>query len=379
MKKIALEEHFGASDPNIVEQSAEHFTPDAWPARRAALLDIHEARLQQMDDLEIEKVILSLLAPGIQSLHDRAHAVDWAHRLNDYAADQVAVNPARFASFAALPMQDPDAATEELRRSVKELGLLGALINGFSQVDDENTVVYLDDPRYEDFWATVAELDVPVYLHPRDPLVSQSPQYDGHPWLYGSSWAFSVETGTHALRLMGSGLFDRHPGVRIILGHLGELLPFNIWRTDHRLAVAPRGLDVEHSFGHYLRTNFYLTTSGNFRTPALLNAIQEVGADRIMFSADYPFESMEEAARWFDAIELNDRDKEKIASGNAARLFGLESGSGADGTSPTAPIRTVTEAAARSESQPESQAAPRPATEPAPAGPAPRSPQRIGG
>lgn len=368
MKKIALEEHFGATDPNIVQQSAEHFTPDAWPARRAALLDIHEARLQQMDELEIEKVILSLLAPGIQSLHDRAHAVDWAHRLNDYAADQVAANPARFASFAALPMQDPEAATEELRRSVDELGLLGALINGFSQVDDENTVVYLDDPRYEGFWATVADRDVPIYLHPRDPLVSKSPQYDGHPWLYGSSWAFSVETGTHALRLMGSGLFDRHPGVRIILGHLGELLPFNIWRTDHRLAVAPRGLDVQHSFGHYLRTNFYLTTSGNFRTPALLNAIQEVGADRIMFSADYPFESMEEAARWFDAVELNDRDKEKIASGNAARLFGLETGgSGAE----TAPIPAVT--ASESDSRPETE------SESQSAAPAPRSPQRIGG
>lgn len=323
MKKIALEEHFGATDPNIVEQSAEHFTPDAWPERRAALLDIHETRLQKMDELGIEKVILSLLAPGIQSLYERTEAVDWAHRLNDYAADQVAVNPDRFASFAALPMQDPDAATKELTRAVSDLGLVGALINGFSQVDDENTVVYLDDPRYADFWSTVAELDVPIYLHPRDPLVSKSPQYDGHPWLYGSSWAFSVETGTHALRLMGSGLFDRHPGISIIIGHLGELLPYNIWRTDHRLAVAPRGLDVEHSFGHYLRNNFYLTTSGNFRTPALLNAIQEVGADRIMFSADYPFESMDEAAVWFDDVELNDRDKAKIAAGNAQRLFGF--------------------------------------------------------
>ncbi len=331
MKKIALEEHFGATDPNIVEQSAEHFTPEAWPERRAALLDIHKTRLQKMDELGIEKVILSLLAPGIQSLYERTEAVDWAHRLNDYAADQVAVNPDRFASFAALPMQDPDAATKELTRAVSDLGLVGALINGFSQVDDENTVVYLDDPRYGDFWSTVAELDVPIYLHPRDPLVSKSPQYDGHPWLYGSSWAFSVETGTHALRLMGSGLFDRHPGISIIIGHLGELLPFNIWRTDHRLAVAPRGLDVEHSFGHYLRNNFYLTTSGNFRTPALLNAIQEVGADRIMFSADYPFESMEEAAVWFDDVELNDRDKAKIAAGNAQRLFGFSpSGDPAD-------------------------------------------------
>lgn len=165
---------------------------------------------------------------------------------------------------------------------------------------------------------------MPIYLHPRDPLPNRSSQYDGHPWLYGSAWAFSVETATHALRLMDSGLFDRHPSINIILGHLGELLPFNIWRTDHRLAVAPRGLTVEKTFGYYLRNNFYLTTSGNFRTPALLDTIQEVGADRLLFSADYPFEDMREAAEWFDRIELNESDHAKIAHGNAIRLLRLD-------------------------------------------------------
>jgi len=319
--KIALEEHFGATDPNIVEQSATHFTSDAWPAHRDMLLDIHDSRLQLMDECGIDKAVLSLLSPGIQSLHDSAQAVDWAQRLNDYAAKQVAHRPDRFASFAALPMQDPAAATTEIRRAVTELGLVGALVNGFSQIGDENTVVYLDDPRYTEFWSTVAELDVPVYLHPRDPLESTTPQYHGHPWLYGSAWAFSVETGTHALRLMGSGLFDRHPNLNIILGHLGELLPFNIWRTDHRVAVAPRGIDIQQSFGYYLRNNFYLTTSGNFRTPALLNTIQEVGADRLLFSADYPFEDMREAADWFDRLEINDNDHIKIARTNAQALL----------------------------------------------------------
>lgn len=323
MDKIALEEHFGATDPDIVEQSAAHFTADAWPAHRDLLLDIHHSRLKQMDECGIATMVLSLLAPGIQSLHRPAQAIDWARRLNDYAADQVARTPDRFAAFAALPLQDPDAATAELRRAVTDLGLVGALVNGFSQVGDEHTIVYLDDPRYADFWRTVAELDVPLYLHPRDPLPGTCPAYDGHPWLYGAAWAFSVETGTHALRLMGSGLFDRHPGLRIILGHLGELLPFNIWRTDHRLAIAPRGLAVEHTFGHYLRTNFHLTTAGNFRTPALLNTIQEVGADRLLFSADYPFEDMREAAEWFDRLELNDADLVKIARTNAQRLLRL--------------------------------------------------------
>lgn len=323
VSKIALEEHFGATNPNIVEQSAQHFRADAWPAHRDMLLDVHDARLRLMDECDIEKSVLSLLAPGIQSLHEPDRAVDWARRLNDYAAKQVAARPDRFASFAALPMQDPDAAVAELRRAVTELGLAGALINGFSQVDDPATIVYLDDHRYADFWATVEELGVPVYLHPRDPLEGNSPQYAGHPWLYGSAWAFSVETGTHALRLMGSGLFDRHPGISIILGHLGELLPFNIWRTDHRLAVAPRGLAVQHSFGYYLRNNFFLTTSGDFRTPALLNTITEVGADRLLFSVDYPFEDMHEAAAWFDGLELNDHDHAKIARLNAQALLRL--------------------------------------------------------
>lgn len=321
INKIALEEHFGATDPNIVEQSATHFRAGSWPAHRDMLLDIHEARVALMDECGIEKAVLSLLSPGIQSLHDPAVAVDWSQRLNDYAAKQVGQRPDRFASFAALPMQDPEAATVELRRAVIELGLVGGLVNGFSQVGDENTVVYLDDVRYAGFWATVEDLGVPIYLHPRDPLESTSPQYDGHPWLYGSAWAFSVETATHALRLMGSGLFDRHPQVTLILGHLGELLPFNIWRTDHRLAVAPRGLAVEKPFGYYLRNNFYLTTSGNFRTPALLNVIQEVGTDRLLFSADYPFEDMREAATWFDRLELNDADLAKIGYRNAAALF----------------------------------------------------------
>lgn len=323
VEKIALEEHFGATEPNIVQQSATHFTADAWPGHRDMLLDIHESRLRIMDECRIEKAVLSLLSPGIQSVHETGQAVDWARRLNDYAAEQVARRPDRFASFAALPMQDPDAAVAELRRAVAELGLVGALINGFSQVGDESKVVYLDDPRYAEFWATVEELDVPVYLHPRDPLAATSPQYEGHPWLYGSAWAFSVETGTHALRLMGSGLFDRHPRINVILGHLGELLPFNIWRTDHRLAVAPRGIGVQHPFGHYLRTNFYLTTSGNFRTPALLNTIQEVGTDRLLFAADYPFEDMREAATWFDRLELNDNDLVKIGCTNARQLLKL--------------------------------------------------------
>lgn len=321
--KIALEEHFGATDPDIVEQSREHFTPATWAEHRAMLLDIHDRRLRTMDECGIEIAVLSLLSPGIQSLPRREQAVDWARRLNDFAAEQVARRPDRFAAFAALPLQDPDAAAAELRRAVGELGMRGALVNGFSELDEDGTIGYLDEPRYRSFWRTVADLDVPVYLHPRDPLPRHARAYDGHPWLLGSAWAFSVETGTHALRLMGSGLFDELPGLRVILGHLGELLPFNVWRTDHRIAVSPRGIPAQLPFADYLRTNFFLTTSGNFRTPALLNALVEVGADRLLFSADHPFERMQDAAEWFDRVEINETDRRKIGRDNAARLLRL--------------------------------------------------------
>jgi len=321
--KIALEEHFGATDPNIVEQSSEHFTAAAWPARRAMLLDIQDDRLRQMDASGIELAVLSLLSPGIQALWRTEQAVDWARRLNDHAAEQVALRPDRFAAFAALPMQDPDEAVTELRRAVRDLGFVGAMINGFSQIGAEDTAVYLDEERYRPFWAAVRQLDVPVYLHPRDGLPSRNQIYDGHPWLLGSAWGFSVETGTHALRLMGSGLFDTYPGVQVILGHFGELLPFNIWRTDHRLAVAPRGIPAQRPLGDYLRNNFYLTISGNYRTPALLNTLLEVGADRLLFATDYPFETMIDASKWFDDVEINETDRAKISHLNARRLLKL--------------------------------------------------------
>ncbi|WKK24264.1 amidohydrolase family protein [Streptomyces olivoreticuli] len=321
--KIALEEHFGAVDPDIVGQSEEHFTPETWPEARKQLLDVNDIRLRKMDALGIERNILSLLAPGIQSMYNSRQAVDWAGRLNDHVAKEIAKHSDRFSGFAALPMQDPDAACAELERCVTELGFVGALVNGFSQVGDASVAVYLDDRRYWPFWETVQRLGVPVYLHPRDPLEDQQKIYEGHPWLLGSAWAFSVETGTHALRLMGSGLFDAYPGVQVILGHLGELLPYNIWRTDHRIPMSPRGIAVKQKFAYYLHQNFYVTTSGNFHTPSLADAIIEMGADRILFSTDYPFESMEEAANWYDGIELGEPNLQKIGRDNAVRLFKL--------------------------------------------------------
>jgi predicted TIM-barrel fold metal-dependent hydrolase len=164
---------------------------------------------------------------------------------------------------------------------------------------------------------------VPFYLHPRDPLPNRTTSYDGHPWLRGASWAFGVETATHALRLMASGIFDAHPTLTVILGHLGEMLPYSIWRFDHRVTRRPREIPAKRTFVEYLRSNFYVTTSGNFHTPTLKCAIAEMGVDRVLFSVDYPFEEVIDGAHWFDRCEISETDRQKIGRANAAQLFRL--------------------------------------------------------
>jgi len=319
--KIALEEHF-AIDLTI-DQSSIYAPPGIWARLKANLLDIEQQRLERMAEGGTAFSILSLNSPGIQGIPDPAEALRVARRANDVLAEHVGRHPERLGGFGALPMQDPDAAARELERCVKQLGFHGFMVNGFSQVGSADNVVYYDDPRFCDFWRTAAALGKPFYLHPRDPLPSREPIYDGFPWLTAATWAFAVETSIHALRLMSSGLFDRHPTLQMILGHLGEGIPFNIWRVDHIVRKAPRGIPCKRSIGEYLRENVYITTSGNFRTPSLISTMLEVGSDRIMYSVDYPFETHEEASRWFDSCEIRENDRRKIGRDNARRLFGL--------------------------------------------------------
>jgi predicted TIM-barrel fold metal-dependent hydrolase len=322
--KIALEEHFAIADTISPAHDARYagWFP-AWPDIRRRLLDLSELRLPEMDKHGIELVILALHNPAVQGIPEAKRAAEVARKANDILAEFVAKHPDRFAGFAALPMQDPDAAITELTRCVKELGFKGTMVNGFSQVGDASTVVYLDDPRYLPFWAKLEQLDLPLYLHPRDPLPAREPILEGHPWFMGSAWAFGVETATHALRLMASGLFDRHPRLNVILGHLGEGLPFMIWRVDHRISQTPRGIPAQRKLAEYLEDNFYLTVSGNFRTPSFIDAMLEVGSDRIMFSVDYPFEKTVEAVTWFDELHISERDRLKIGRTNAMALFKL--------------------------------------------------------
>jgi 2,3-dihydroxybenzoate decarboxylase len=317
--KIALEEHFALAE--IFEQN--HAAKNLPPEFRSKILDLGEGRIADMDRGGLELCILSLDSPAIQAVSDTSKAISLARRANDHLAENIAKNPKRLKGFAALPMQDPQAAAQELTRCVRELGFLGALVNGFSQVGTADSVVFYDLPQYRPFWATVQDLDVPFYLHPRRSLENSLPAYEGHAWLAGAPWGFAVETSIHALRLMSSGLFDEYPKLKIILGHLGESIPHGIWRIDNRIRRGSISLKAKRPLATYLRENFYITTSGNFRTQALTNVILEIGADRVLYSVDYPFEDVVEAQTWLDQCAISDADRIKIARVNAHKLFHL--------------------------------------------------------
>jgi gamma-resorcylate decarboxylase len=328
--KIALEEHVSTEAMNALWDDGGEASRNGkdymdWVEER--LLDIPR-RLKDMDECGIAMAVLSMTSPGVQGIADADTAVSSARDTNDsiYRAF-VEPYPERFAFFACVPLQDPHAAAAELQRSVSELGAKGALVNGYTNVGGKDAARYLDEPENEPFWAKVAELGVPVYLHPREPLPSQLRIYEGYSSLIGSARAFGHETSTHAVCLMLSGLFDRYPGVQVILGHLGEGLPFTLPRLEHRLYRQRNGAGLgvaKEPVSHYFNHNFLLTTSGHFHTRTLECAINEIGSDRVMFSVDYPYETMQEAARWFDASLLCHNDRVKLGRSNAGRVFGLE-------------------------------------------------------
>jgi predicted TIM-barrel fold metal-dependent hydrolase len=322
--KIALEEHFAIEDTLM---DSKGYLPDyTWEELKARILDIEGRRIEEMDRWGIELMILSLNAPAVQAIWDRQKAYDIARKSNDMLAEWVQRNSGRFRGFAALPMQDVDMACAEMERCVKELGFVGALVNGFSQIDEPETAVYYDLPQYKPFWKVMADLDVPFYLHPRNPLKSMAQIYDGHPWLLGPTWAFGQETAVHSLRLMASGLFDDHPNLQIVLGHMGEGLPYSMWRVDNRnkWTNAEPAYPAKQKLAHYFENNFYITTSGNFRTQTLIDAMLEIGSDRILFSADWPFENIDHAAEWFDVCAIAEADRQKIGRDNSMRLFRID-------------------------------------------------------
>jgi 2,3-dihydroxybenzoate decarboxylase len=329
LRKIALEEHFnfvgaqrGTASAGLEDLVRAMDYDRKWmDIVGSRLVEIGEQRLAGMDASGIDLSILSLTVPGIQGIPDRAEAVSQARAVNDFLAAAIAKHPGRFAGFASVPLQDPNEAAKELERCMTRLKFKGAMINGFTNLASPAGGQYLDAPELLPFWEAAEALRAPIYLHPRPPLDQRS--YEDHPELIGAAWGFAPETATHALRLVYSGLFDRLPNLTLILGHLGETLPYFAWRIQHCFEYNPSNKRVQKRLQDYLCENFYVTTSGNFNDQALICAILTVGADRILFSVDYPYEMMAPAARWIERAPISETDRRKIASGNARTLFRL--------------------------------------------------------
>jgi predicted TIM-barrel fold metal-dependent hydrolase len=311
---IALEEHYW--DKELAAQFVGgEGVRDAEMLKR--LYDLGELRLREMDEAGIDMQILSHGAPSAQKLSG-ADAVALTHRVNDRLHAAVNANPRRFGAFSALPTSDPKAAADELERTTK-LGFKGPMIHGLANG------MFLDDRRFWPIFERAQSLDVPIYLHPSVPLAAVMDAYykdyvKDFPMVIRAAWGFTVETATHAIRLVLGGVFDAYPRLKIVLGHLGETLPFLVWRVDQALS-RPGAKTL--SFREVFCEHFYITTSGNFSNPALLCCVMEMGIDRILFAVDWPFVANKPAVEWMKTVPLCDEDKIKILSSNAKRLFRL--------------------------------------------------------
>ena len=321
-EKIAVEEHYVLPSMKDQMPTTPFWHDDYSREVRERMADTGDRRLREMDDAGVERMVLSLGGTGVQDELDVARAVQRARSANDALADIVAGRPDRYSAFATLPMQDPGAAADELERTVRDHGFKGALVNGYTSIGNLDTPAYYDEPSFLPFWQRLAALGVPFYLHPRNPLPNQQRVYEGRRELIGAAWSFAVDTGTHALRLITSGLFDRVPNATVVIGHMGELLPFAISRLEARISHA-KAVQLRKPASEYLRSNFYATTSGNFHTPSLVATIQQMGADRVMFAVDYPFERLQDGSTWLDEAAISDEDRLKISRSNAERLLGL--------------------------------------------------------
>jgi predicted TIM-barrel fold metal-dependent hydrolase len=309
---IALEEHYYDRELAATFDGPEGRAPET----RRRLDDLGDLRLKEMDEAGIDVQVISHGAPSTQRL-DAETAVRLARNVNDRLAQAIAAHPDRFAAFAALPTPDPKAAADELERTVTQLGFKGAMVHGLTNG------VFFDDQRFWPIFERAQALDVPLYVHPAVPHKAVVEAYyqdyvADFPTLQTAAWGFTVETATQGIRLVISGVFDAYPDVKIILGHMGEGLPFLLWRIDHALS-RPGNRSV--SFREQFSQHFYITTSGNFSTPALLCSMMELGVERILFSVDWPFVPNVPGTKWMHELQLSAEDKTKILSGNAKRLL----------------------------------------------------------
>ncbi len=318
MKKIALEEHFITPDFLPLTEQVDFVAMNQVNRAdfKARLLDFHDMRLKEMDKAGIELAVLSLTDPGVQGEKDAVKATKLASTVNDFLAERVAENPQRFRGFAQIALQNPKEAVKELERAVLDLHFVGVLVNG------QTNGHYLDEEQFYPLWEKLEELKVPLYLHPGSPYQSAQ-SYNGHPELNGPFWGWTAETATHALRLITSATFDHFPSAKVILGHMGETLPYLAWRFDSRWKILQHSKQLKKQPSQYLRDNICVTTSGMCSNGSLLCAIHEIGEDNVLFSVDYPYESSAIASEFIQKAPLSDIQREKVAYKNAARILQL--------------------------------------------------------
>ncbi len=311
---IALEEHYWD------KELASHFKGGEAnnPRLRQRLEDLGEARIAAMDEAGIDFQVLSHGAPATQRLEGPG-AVLLAREVNDRLHEAVRLHPDRFSAFGVLPTSDPLAAADELERAVTRLGFKGAMVHGLANG------VFFDDRRFWPIYERAQKLDVPLYIHPAIPHPAVVEAYykdyvKDYPAILNAGWGFTVETATQAIRIVLSGVLDAYPGVKLILGHMGEGLPFSLWRIDQAMS---REGNRKTSFRDAFCEHFWITTSGNFSTPALLCSIMELGVDRILFSVDWPYVESGPGVKWVQQLPLSAEDRNKIMHGNARRLLRL--------------------------------------------------------
>jgi len=324
MRVIAIEEHFitpaFVAGPGKVSTERFRTGRPGGAAIVDRLSDIGEKRVAEMDAGGVDMQVLSLNSPGVEQ-SEAAEAVALARDTNDYLAEAIKRHPTRFAGFASLAIQSPDEAADELERSVRKLGFKGANINGHTRGR------YLDEPFFDPILARAEALGVPIYLHPTvPPQAVVDASYGGlSPAVSGvfaaGGWGWHIETAVHVLRLALGGVFDRHPKLQVAIGHLGEGIPFMLQRLNKNLP--PSLTKLQRPVADYLRQNVHYTFGGFNFMPTFLNLLLEVGVDRIMFSVDYPYCTMEESCSFLRHLPVSDADRERIAHVNAEHLFSL--------------------------------------------------------
>jgi len=323
MRVIALEEHFATPafldgpDRRLKERAEQ--VGGRFAKLVADLLDIGDGRVAAMDAAGVEVQALSLTAPGVEQL-EVEEAKTFARETNTALAEAVRRHPTRFFGLAALPIGDPPAAVAELERVVGEHGFKGIVINGHHRGR------YLDDRFFWPVLARAERLKLPIYLHPTpSPKAVIDAWYGGlqpmvSEMMAGPGWGWHIETALHVLRMILGGVFDAHPELQIVVGHMGETLPAMLQRVD---VMAPAMTKLKKPISATLRENVHYTFSGFNFLPAFLELILQVGVDRIMFSTDHPYQSMAEGRGFLDRLPVSDADRERIAHGNAERLFGI--------------------------------------------------------